>query len=46
MDKILACWEKENNYKHGKNYHEQQKHFSKFFLSLDIMLGKEAVVVL
>ena len=40
MDKLLACWEKENKYKHSKHCHEQWKQFSPFSLSVDGMLRK------
>ena len=46
MDKLLACWDKEKKYKHSKHCHYQRKHFSLFLLSVDGMLGKEALVVL
>ena len=46
MDKLLARWEKRKKDKHGKHCHEQQRYFSPFVLSVDEMLGKEALVVL
>ena len=46
MDKFLACWEKQTEDKHGKNFHEKRKHFSLFVLSVDGMLGKEDLAVL
>ena len=46
MDKLLAFWEKVNKDKYGKHCHEQRKYFSLFVLSVDGMIGKEALVVL
>ena len=46
MDNLLDRWEKTNKYKHGKHCHEKRKHFSPFVISVDGMLGKEALVVL
>ena len=45
MGKLLYLWEKENKDKHGKHFHEKWKHFYPFVLSVDDMLGKEALVV-
>ena len=46
MTSLLARWENIKNYKHGNHCHEQRKRFSSFFLSVDIMIGKKARVVL
>ena len=46
MVTFLAWWEKKKKDNHCKHCHEQQKHFSPFFLSVDGMLGREALVVL
>ena len=46
MAALLACWEKINKDKHGKECHDQQKYFSPFIISVDDMLGREALVVL
>ena len=46
MDKLLARWGKENKYKHVNHCHDRRIHFSLFSLSVDGMLGKEALVVL
>ena len=46
MDKLLDHWEGEKKDKHGNHCHKQQKHFSPFVLSVDGMLGKEALIVL
>ena len=46
MDKILARWRKIKKDNHSKYFHDQQKHVSPFFLSVDGMMGKEAQVVL
>ena len=35
-----------NNDKQGKHCNDQRKHFSLFVLSVDVMLGREALVVL
>ena len=37
--------EKNNKYKNGKHCHDQRKHFYMFLISVDVMLGKEALVV-
>ena len=46
MVTLMARWEKMKKDKHGKHCHEQRKHFSPFALSVDGMLGREALVVL
>ena len=46
MYKILTRREKKQTNNHGKRCHKQWKHFNPFFLSVDVMLGKEALVVL
>ena len=46
MDKILACWDKMKKDDYGKHYQNQRKHCSPFFLSVDGMTGKKALVVL
>ena len=46
MDKLLAGWEKTKKDKHGQACYDQQRHFSPFFLSVDGMMGKEALVIL
>ena len=46
MAALLYRWGKINKDKDGKHYHNQRKHFSPFFLSVDEMLGREALVVL
>ena len=43
---LLDRWEKTNKYKHGKHYHDQHIFFPPFVLSVDGMIGREAVVVL
>ena len=43
---LLAWWETINKYKHGEHCYDQWKHFSIFFLSVNSMLGREALVVL
>ena len=45
MDKLLALWENKNKDKHGNQCHNQRKMFSSFFISVDGMLGKEALVI-
>ena len=45
MTAPLARWEKIKKDKHSKHYHDQRKHFSPFVLSVDGMLGREALVV-
>ena len=46
MTSLLARWEKIKKYKHGKHCHDQRKHFSPFVISVGIILGREALVVL
>ena len=46
MDKLLAGWYKTNKYKHDQACYNQMRHFSPFFLSVDGMMVKEALVVL
>ena len=46
MTSLLARWEKIKKDKHGKHWHYQWKHFSLFVLSVDVMLGREYLVVL
>ena len=45
MADLLARWETIKKDKHGKHCHDQRKHFSPFVLSVDVMLGREALVV-
>ena len=46
MYKLLDGWYNQNKDNHGKHYHKQRTRFSLFVLSIDGMLGKEALVVL
>ena len=46
MEVFLVRWENINKYKHGKHCHNQQKHFSPFVLSVEGILGREALVVI
>ena len=46
MYKLLDRLEKEKKDTHGKNFHEQRKTFSPLVLSVDGILGKEAIVLL
>ena len=46
MGTLMAQWKKEKKDKHGKHCNERRKKVSPFFLSVDGMLGKEALVVL
>ena len=46
MAAILAWLKTIKKKKHGKNRHDQMKHFSLFFLSVDRMIGREALVVI
>ena len=43
---LLARWENTKKDKHDKHCHNEQKHFSLFSLSVDGMLGREALVFL
>ena len=43
---LLGRWERIKKDKHGKHCHDQRKHFSTFFLSVDGMLGREALFFL
>ena len=45
MAAFLYQREKIKNYKHGKHFHNQRKHFSLFVLYIDDMLGRETLVV-
>ena len=46
MTSLLVRWEKIKKDNHDKHCHNQQKHFSPFVLSVDILLGREALVVI
>ena len=46
MTSLLDRWEKIKKDKHGNHCHDQLKPFSPFVLSVDEMLGREALVVL
>ena len=46
MTALLARWETIKKGKHGKHYKDQRKHFLSFVLSVDVMLGRESLVVL
>ena len=43
---LLDQWEKIKKDNHGKHCHNQLKQFSTFVLSVDGMLGREALVLL
>ena len=43
---LLARWETIKKDKHIKHCHDQRKHFSPFVLSVEVMLGRETLVVL
>ena len=46
MVTLLDWLEKIKRYKHGNNCHKKWKHISRFVLSVDGMLGREALVIL
>ena len=46
MTKPLARWENIKKDKQGKHCNDQRKHFSPFVLSVDGLLGREALVVI
>ena len=46
MAALLDQWETTKKDKHGKHCHNQWKHFSPFIISVNVMLGREALVVL
>ena len=46
MDKLLAGWEKLKKEKYGQARYNQRRKFSPFVLSVEGMMGKEALVVL
>ena len=46
MISLISWWEKLKKYKHGKNCHKEQKHFSPFVLSIDGIFGEEAKFLL
>ena len=41
MASLIERWETIKKYKHGKHWHDQQKYFALFVLSLDGMLGRK-----
>ena len=45
IDKLVTRREKEKKDKHGKNCHEPRRKFYLFFLSVDFMVDKKALVV-
>ena len=45
MAALLAQWEMIKKDKHGKHCHNQRKHLLPFVLSVDGMIGREALVV-
>ena len=46
MTSLLVRLEKVKKDKHGNHCHDKGKHFSLFVFSVDVMLGREALVVL
>ena len=42
---LLVRWENIKKDKHGKQCNDQRKHFSPFVLSVDGILGREALVL-
>ena len=46
MEALLCWWETIKKDKRGNHCNDQQKHFSPLFLSVDVILGREALVVL
>ena len=46
MTALMARWENIKKDKHGKQCHNQLKPFSPFVLSVEIIIGREALVVL
>ena len=46
MTSLLSRWEEIKKYKHGKNCNNQHKHFSTFFISVERMLGREALIMI
>ena len=46
MTALLSRWENIKKDKHSKHCHNQRKHFLPFILSVDIILRREALVVL
>ena len=46
MNNLLACWDNQSKDNNGNHCHKQLKHFSLFVLSIDGMIGKEALVLL
>ena len=46
MAALLDWWETIKEDKHSKNYHDQRTHFSLFVLSVNSMLGREALFLL
>ena len=46
MTSFMAMWDQIKKDKHGKHCHEQRKVFPPFVLSVDVMVGREALGVL
>ena len=46
MYKILDRWENQKKDNNGKHCHEQRNYFTSFILSVDGMLGNEALEIL
>ena len=46
MTSLLARWENIKKDEHGKHCHDQRKQFLPFVLSVEGILGREALVVL
>ena len=46
MAELLGRWETIKKDKHGNHCSDQRKHFSLFVLSVDGMLGREALTIL
>ena len=46
MTPLLARWENIKKDNHSKHCHDQQKHYSLFVISVEIMLEKEALVLI
>ena len=46
MAALMSRWETIKKDKHGEHCNDQRKHFQPFVISVDIILGREALVVI
>ena len=46
IDNLQACWMKHNKDNQGNHCNNEQKYFPSFFISIDGIIGKKALIVL